>query len=92
MALNKTVEQPSGAAVTYWRVTEAIANWANKTLLVRVGGYVDEESRREGKTPLTVWQNQYRGDGFPLTVEGKNVAEVYAAIKQDPFFAGATDV
>lgn len=91
MALKKTVEQPTGVAATYWRVMETLIDWSRKTLLVRVGGYLDEETRREDRAPLTTWQKPYRDAEFPLTLEGKNVAEIYAALKQDPFFTGAED-
>lgn len=91
MALAKQVDQGTGVFAAYWRVTETHVNWEDKTLLVRVGGYLNEDARREGKKPLTLWQGIFREDGFPLTVEGKNVAETYAALKTNAFFKDAED-
>lgn len=91
MALTKTIPHPSGTLTAYWRITETHVNWLTRTLHVTLGGYISEETRRQGKAPLASWQKVFRGKDFPLTAEGQNVAQTYAALKTDPFFTGAED-
>lgn len=48
----KSVEQPSGATASYWRIAASHVYYGRDSALVELEGYVDAKARKAGKTPL----------------------------------------
>ena len=94
MALQKKISLPSGAEVSYHKVTTTNIDWITKRAIVVVSNYINQTIRTEGKKPLT--QNTYiwQGDNFPydLTEQGNIVSQTYDKLKALPEFTGALDV
>lgn len=53
MALLKQIDTTAGASASYWRITRASYDYAGGRVVFEIEGYVSEEARRGGKTPLT---------------------------------------
>jgi hypothetical protein len=89
MALAKSIDQPTGVAVSYHRVVRGIVDFVTGATTLEVASYLDAAARTAGKTPigessLTIpSMPDFNGDPRPWA---------YAQLKARPEWAGATDV
>ena len=79
MALEKLIEQPTGAIATYWKVTRIEIDIAKSEIAVNAEGYISKDASDTEMANLTdVWFH------FPFALEAIDsdiVALMYAKIK-----------
>ena len=79
MALEKLIEQPTGAIATYWKVTRIEIDIAKSEIAVNAEGYISKDASDTEMANLTdVWFH------FPFALESINtdiVALMYEKIK-----------
>lgn len=88
MALQIAKDTDSGAQASYWNIGSVQTDYRGKGLQVTFYGYVSQDTRAAGKTPLGVQQFTLVGDQY---IADATRALVYDAIKAQPYFAGAVD-
>ena len=93
MALQKSIEAPSGATAIYHRIIENSIDWAERAATITMASYVDKTARDSGKTPLMYGRYQWGGGDFPYgTDEQENIRGItYAKLKTLPEWADAVD-
>lgn len=104
MALQATIEAPSGVESKYWRITSAHIDYAAESLRVEVSGYASKEAREAGKAPVDTrtvvlcnsvvedsgQRQQGAGRGrVDRFIPEPSRAAVYVALKALPDFANA---
>jgi hypothetical protein len=52
MALEKTIENKSGVSSSYWRILTVTTNYETNTAQILLSGYLNQQARFDGKTPL----------------------------------------
>ena len=93
MALIKDIELPNGISISYWRIVSIQISAESDKTAVEVVGYLTKEARQEDKSPVQV-QSFYIPPLQLANLEqsGNNPYNLaYAALKNEPFFDGATD-
>lgn len=90
MALSKSIETPSGAAATYWRIVRASFDAIEGTAWYVLAGYLDQGARDAGREfmkeiPFTIQIPE------GVAMEEMTRAYMYADAKTRPAFDGATD-
>lgn len=88
MALQKSIELENGTQVTYWNVGTIQEDFRGHGLTVTVHGYASQAAREAGKTPIASRIFAYVGDEYEQDITR---VQVYAKIKQQADFEGATD-
>ena len=90
MALEKLIEQPTGAIATYWKVTRIEIDIAKSEIAVNAEGYISKDASDTEMANLTdVWFH------FPFALESINtdiVALMYGKIKEVSEWADAKDI
>jgi len=63
------LEQPSEfsdkVSLSYWKVCDTNINWSDKRYIIKVAGFIDEESRRAGKSPVKIMSYSFPVTFFP---------------------------
>ena len=91
MALEKSIEQPTGAVAIYWRVTRIDIDVDSKQVAINVAGYVSQEARDAGKRAIDdIWYHLEFGKEIVESVD--LVAWAYAKIKALSVWADAKDI
>jgi len=54
MALEKSINLPSGITVTYWRVVSLTFHYPLQTAYIRIGGYSSKQMRDDGGPYITL--------------------------------------
>lgn len=99
MALQKTIQHPTGATSSYWRVVNTNLDYISDIAYVVIVGYIDEQTRLDNRSPLDQRNYSVIGDNFTtyfsITELDKNtnpVEQAYIYIKTLSEFQGAIDV
>ena len=71
MALKLPTNNPyDGVAQdSYWKVVEMNINWLNKSMHVTLLGWLDEQSRIDGRQPISSRSYDWSGDDFPFNTD-----------------------
>jgi hypothetical protein len=99
MALEKSIQHPTGASSSYWRVTRISLDYERKTASISLAGYFNQQARIDNKRPLDTKQfnvmnttfNQYFSPE-ELNNNVNPVKQSYIYIKTLPELSDATDV
>ena len=90
MALEKSIEQPTGAIATYWKISRIEIDIAVGETAVNAEGYISKDASDTEMANLTdVWFH------FPFALESINtdiVALMYGKIKEVSEWADAKDI
>jgi len=90
MALEKSIEQPTGAIATYWKISRIEIDIAKSEIAVNAEGYISKDASDTEMANLTdVWFH------FPFTLEQIStdiVALMYGKIKEVSEWADAKDI
>ncbi len=91
MALSKSVEIETGAAVTYWRIVAINVDLVARKAWFALSGYISAEARQAGKSAAT--QKSFTMD-LPEDSEPEDLgrADLYAFVKTQEMFEDAADV
>ena len=93
MALQFTQEMSTGTEGNYWKITAV--NWHLAGANIKVGLYVDAAARAADKAPLCIKSFDITEDGYFSASDMEDsylLPYAYARLKEDEFFATATDV
>lgn len=96
MAIQKTIIQPTGVEVKYWRIIQTIRHYDRNEIVIDVAGYISETDRKSGKNPVTSIQiirpisevPETRDDVYPIVKSSKLDEE---GNETNPLF-GAEDI
>lgn len=97
MALAQPLEIDNcGLTANYWRIRRVDADFppiaGNAVIQITVEGWISAQVRNDGKNPLPESRRVYRIErNSPAEVDGLTTADLYAALKLEPDFQGATD-
>ena len=90
MALEKLIEQPTGAIAAYWKISRIEIDIAKSEIAVNAEGYISKDASDTEMANLTdVWFH------FPFALESINtdiVALMYGKIKEVSEWADAKDI
>ncbi|NUB13813.1 hypothetical protein GAY28_14560 [Azospirillum brasilense] len=89
MALSIAMQTDYGVSAVYHRIQSAQAYYAERCVDVMIFGYVGEEARHDGSTPLLT--NQERLTFESLGTDEPTREAIYSALKLLLKFAGAED-
>lgn len=90
MALGKSINTDFGVDATYWNIGACAEDFKNGGVEVTLYGYANEQSRLDGKQPMSIAKVQFTGDRYTPDCSR---AELYEKIKQhDVTFADALDL
>lgn len=92
MALQKSINTSYGIQAAYWKVGQTKVDFHNKTCSVRVIGFVNAQARTDLMQSISSKDYQFNGEAFTFDVEQKLIAQIYAKVKAQADFSGATDV
>ncbi len=90
MALQKSIEQDSGAVAAYWRIMRVAVDFTQpgQAIGVMVGGYLSRATRLAGKSPAAV----VNLTAYLTPTDPDPRVQLYTALKAMDIFSGATDV
>ena len=90
MALEKSIEQPTGAIATYWKISRIEIDIKDSEIAINAKGYISKDASDTEMANLTdVWFH------FPFTLEAVDsdiVALMYGKIKELPEWADAKNI
>lgn len=99
MALQKTIQHPTGATSSYWRVINVSLNYQDNNATVYMAGYINDQTRLDNLMPLDGRNYSIIGGDFTtyfsiteLDKSTNPVEQAYIYIKTLPEFQGAIDV
>jgi hypothetical protein len=103
MALEKQIytDDNTGVSATYWIICDLYGDWKEKTMFIKLCGYISAQARAEGRKEVLERSYTLSGDMFdiyfsPTTLnpEGVNVvSQGYLYVKgHAPDFIDAVDV
>jgi hypothetical protein len=84
MALLKEMVLPDGSKCEYWKVMETNINWHDRHCHVVIGGFLNEEFRRQEEPkpqPRYTIAYDWSGDSFPLAMSRNVIKDVYLKLK-----------
>lgn len=90
MALAKQVDLPDGTVVNYWRIVRWTCDVRGRQITVIVEPYLSDAVRLANKEPVEAGVVVVRLP-FTAALADNGRPALYAALKQHPAFAGATD-
>jgi hypothetical protein len=98
LLLEKPSDFSDEVLLSYWKVCDTNINWYEEKFIINIAGFIDESSRRAGKTPVKIISYSYPGtfppseDPFPFSVDDNVVAKTYEILKLKPEWSEAQDV
>jgi hypothetical protein len=93
MALKKEIVTDHGVTAEYHRITEINADYARRTLSVKLDLYLNKVARDLGSKSLQYALFHFNGDQFPEDVADMEPrAVLYGLLKQQHGFGDAEDV
>ena len=67
MALIKPIVTPyDSITADYWKIVATNINWLSKTAHVELAGWLTEEARRAGKSPIMSRTFEWHANNFPF--------------------------
>ena len=96
MALQKSIETPSGVNASYWKITKITVDSSVFFIESIISGYYDEQARIDGREPLLSkqysWLSSAENFETEISAESNIIANIYARIKLTDDFQSALDV
>ena len=89
MALEKSIEQPTGATALYWRVVKIEINVDQQEAAINIAGYLSQEASDEEKRAI---DDRWFKVAISETVLNTVVNWSYEEIKKLPEWEGAKDI
>lgn len=73
MALKlKRDDQYGNGGIEYWKIVQTNINWLNNTSHVVLAGFLNQQTREDGKQPMQLENFDWSGDDFPFSIEEMN--------------------
>ena len=82
MAIKKTLQTSFGVEANYWKIVRVNESFLGTTTEIYLAGYVNEQSRRDGKQPLEIKTlsvatiDGKREDYYGIIIESKKVTNI----------------
>ena len=83
MALAKAIMTQYGINAQYHKICRIDADWKSKILTVDISGWISQDLRIAGYTPIMTFQRVFVGEYFDFTPEENLVSEVYTKLVND---------
>jgi len=81
--LNPVEIQETGVSAQYWRLTHLQADVTAGIIEAKLHGYLDEDARRAGKSPLSVMSFRLPTQGL-VKDSALSLSDIYNAVRADP--------
>ena len=75
MALQKSIELPSGVVAEYWKINKINFNYVGDFLEINLAGYVSQQTRDDNKIPASIKS---------FSVEGQEYINNFSVFTDDP--------
>jgi hypothetical protein len=93
MALNLAITQPSGVAVSYWKVSRMHIDNINCTISAEVAGYLNYSAYLSGSSYMAIMLEVMGPTQYEAILTSTNmISAFYTALSQMPDFIGSTIV
>ena len=92
MALQLAIEHESGVTLNYWAISTTDICWYIGGRRIFINGYIDYQTRLDGKVPLGCKVYMYMDADFHVEPGDNLVEAAYNKLKTLPEWSGAIDV
>lgn len=92
MALQKSFTTTYMVPAAYWKVGQVKVDWHTEQCTANLIGFVNQQARTDGGTPLATKTYSWKGEAFDFDIEGKLVQQIYTKVKALEEWSGASDV